>query len=279
MDPAVEFTPLNITRLLRAYHLRPKKGLGQNFLVDEAALQRVVAAAELTSDQIVLEIGAGLGNLTRRLAAIAHQVTAVEIDQELFPILRQVLVTFNNVKLQAGDILDLDPGVLVGEAGYVVVANIPYYITSALIRHLLESTLKPVRVVLTVQKEVAMRICAVPDDMNLLALSVQIYGHPQIAAQIPAAAFFPVPDVDSSVIRIDLFPQPLIPRHQVDAFFRLARAGFGQKRKQLRNSLAGVLPGGAAAAATLLESIGIDPHRRAETLSLEEWSNLTRQAS
>lgn len=279
MDPAINLPPLNIPGLLRTYHLHPKKGLGQNFLVDETALRCVVTAAELSPEHIVLEIGAGLGSLTRCLALVSRQVTAVELDKDLFPILRQVLAPFANIRLEAGDILELDPLGLGLEPGYLVVANIPYYITSALIRHLLESPLKPARIVLTVQKEVAMRICAGPGDMSLLALGVQVYGSPQVMAHIPAGAFFPVPDVDSSVVRIDLYPQPVIPQEQIDRFFRLARAGFGQKRKQLRNSIAGVVSGGRAGALSLLQSAGIDPLRRAETLSLEEWANLTSLAS
>jgi 16S rRNA (adenine1518-N6/adenine1519-N6)-dimethyltransferase len=275
VDPSINLPPLNVPGLLRAYHLHPKKGLGQNFLVDEVALQQVVDAADLVSDSTVLEIGAGLGSLTRRLALVARQVTAVEIDKDLFPILRLVLASFSNVHLEAGDILEMDATTLVGEAGYVVAANIPYYITSALIRRLLEAPLKPSRVVLTVQKEVAMRICARPNEMSLLALGVQVYGQPRILASIPAGAFYPAPEVDSSVVRVDLFPQPFIPSANLDLFFRLARAGFGQKRKQLRNSLSGVVPGGSAGAVSLLQSAGIDPQRRAETLSLAEWAELT----
>jgi 16S rRNA (adenine1518-N6/adenine1519-N6)-dimethyltransferase len=270
--------PLNIPALLRAYHLHPKKGLGQNFLVDEAALRRVVAAAELTPQDTVLEVGAGLGSLTRCLAQSASQVTAVELDKDLFPLLRQVLAPFNNIRLEAGDILELDPAALGLTPGYLVVANIPYYITSALIRHLLEAPLKPARIVLTVQKEVAMRICAGPGDMSLLALGVQVYGNPQVMASIPAGSFFPAPEVDSSVVRIDLYSQPIIPQDQIDRFFRLARAGFGQKRKQLRNSISGVVSGGSAGAMALLQAAGIDPMRRAETLSLAEWTLLTNLA-
>jgi 16S rRNA (adenine1518-N6/adenine1519-N6)-dimethyltransferase len=274
VDHAVNLPPLNISQLLRNNHLRPKKGLGQNFLVDEAALHQVVSCAGLKANDTVLEIGAGLGSLTRRLALAVRRVVAVEIDKDFFPILRQVLATFDNVVLEAGDILELDPAVLVGADSYVVVANIPYYITSALIRHLLEAPLKPSRVVLTVQKEVAVRICAGPGEMSLLALGVQVYGQPRIMAHIPSGAFYPAPDVDSAIVRVDLFPQPAIPQPQIDHFFRLAKAGFGQKRKQLRNSLAGALPGGSAAAVSLLQSANIDPQRRAETLSINEWGKL-----
>ena len=274
MDHSHGLTPLNVPGLLRTYHLQPKKGLGQNFLVDPAALRQVVEAAEIGPTDTVLEVGPGLGSLTRGLAQAAGRVVAVELDAELFPVLQHVLKGFSNVTLVEGDILALNPAELVGAPGYLAVANIPYYITSALIRHLLEASIKPARLVLTVQKEVAARLCAEPDDMNLLALSVQVYGAPRSVAAIPAAAFYPQPEVDSSIVRVDLFPQPVIHADQLDTFFRLARGAFGQKRKMLRNSLSAALNLPAAGVSVLLESAGIDPMRRAETLYLAEWRAL-----
>jgi 16S rRNA (adenine1518-N6/adenine1519-N6)-dimethyltransferase len=265
---------LNVPELLRTYGLRPDKRLGQNFLVDLSALNEVFEAAEIDAQASVLEIGPGLGSLTRLLARRARRVVAVELDANLLPPLYQVLAPYSNVEIVQGDILAHDPARLMGEAGYRVVANIPYYITSALIRHLLEASLKPQRLVLTVQREVAERICARPGDLSLLALSVQVYGNPQIAARIPAGAFYPAPKVDSAVVRVDLSDQPAIPPVDLEAFFLLAKAGFSQKRKTLRNALAGGLHLEKAQASELLEAAGIDPKRRAETLSLEEWSNL-----
>ncbi len=259
---------------MRSQGLRPKKGLGQNFLLEPAALRRIVAAAEVTPDAAVLEIGAGLGSLTRYLAAAARRVVAVELDQKLFPVLQQVMAPWPNVTLYPGDILELDPGELMAEPAYLVVANIPYYITSAVIRHLLETPLKPARMVLTVQREVAERITAAAGKLSLLALSVQVYGQPQKVALIPAGAFYPSPKVDSAVVRVELFPQPLIPPAQLDTFFTLARAGFGQKRKTLRNALAAGLGWKAEKTAEWLQAAGIDPQRRAETLSLPEWRTL-----
>jgi 16S rRNA (adenine1518-N6/adenine1519-N6)-dimethyltransferase len=264
---------LDIPGLLRRYGLRPDKSLGQNFLLDAAALQRVVQAAELTPADEVLEIGAGLGSLTRRLAAAARQVTAVELDGRLLPALHEVLAPYPNVRVVAGDILALNPAELVG-GPYVVVANIPYYITSALIRHLLEAAAKPTNLVLTVQREVAERICALPGDLSLLALSVQVYGRPSVAGHIPAGAFYPAPNVDSAILRVALYPAPLIPAEQLEAFFRLIKAGFSQKRKTLRNALAGGLAIPPAQAQTLLAQAGLDPMRRAETLSMAEWGAL-----
>ncbi len=267
--------PLNVPSLLRSHGLSPKKSLGQNFLVDPVALERIVRAAEIDAGRSVLEVGPGLGSLTRYLAKAAGRVVAVELDAALIPVLEDVLRETPNVEVIQGDILKLDPAQLMGEDGYFVVANIPYYITSNLIRHLLEAPLKPQRLVLTVQREVAERITAGPGDMSLLALSVQVYGQPKIVARIPAGAFYPPPTVDSAVVRVDLYPEPVIPAAQLDVFFRLAKAGFGQKRKTLRNSLSAGLGMPPAGIAAMLEAAGIDPQRRAETLSMEEWKRLT----
>ncbi len=190
------------------------------------------------------------------------------------PILEEVVGPFGNVEIVQGDILELDPGSLMGAEGYYVVANIPYYITSAVIRRLLEASARPARIVLTIQREVAERICAGPGDLSLLALSVQVYGRPSIAMHIPAGAFTPPPKVDSSVVRVDLYPQPAVPAAQLDSFFRLTRAGFSQKRKTLRNALSGGLAWAPARAEALLRLARIDPMRRAETLAMEEWQSL-----
>jgi 16S rRNA (adenine1518-N6/adenine1519-N6)-dimethyltransferase len=265
---------LNVPELLRRYGLHPEKSLGQNFLIDDAALRRVVEAAGIEAGDEVLEIGPGLGGLTRYLAVHARQVVAVELDGSLFPPLREVLAPYPNVRLVQGDILDLDPAEWMASSGYVVVANIPYYITSALIRHLLEAHLLPRRVVLTVQREVAERITAGPGEMSLLALSVQLYGQPRQIAHIPAGAFYPSPKVDSTIIRTDLYPVPRIPHDHIPVFFRLAKAGFSQKRKTLRNALSAGLACMPSEAEQLLHAAGIDPRRRAETLSLDEWGRL-----
>jgi 16S rRNA (adenine1518-N6/adenine1519-N6)-dimethyltransferase len=274
---------LNVPALLRQYALHPDRSLGQNFLVDESALRKIVAVAEIARDEDVLEIGPGLGSLTRYLALAARSVVAVELDARLMPPLRDVLSGFTNVSLVQGDILSLDPAQLVGLSDtlgsppqYLVVANIPYYITSALLRHLLESERRPRRLVLTVQEEVAARICSLPGDMSLLSLSVQVYGEPSVQARIPAGAFYPAPKVDSAVIRIDLYPQPRIPVAWLDTFFRLAKAGFSQKRKTLRNSLAGGMGWSTAGAAETLQRAEIHPQRRAESLSLDEWRRLVQ---
>jgi 16S rRNA (adenine1518-N6/adenine1519-N6)-dimethyltransferase len=275
MDRTMNLLQLDVPGILRQYGLHPEKSLGQNFLLDEGALRQVVEAAEVNPQEVVLEIGPGLGSLTRHLADSARSVVAVELDSKLIPLLLQIVGRFPNVRVVEGDILALDPAQLVSQEAYLVVANIPYYITSALIRHLLESDLPPSRLVLTVQREVARRICAGPGDMSLLALSVQVYGQPRIVAHIPANAFYPPPKVDSTVLRIDLYPVPLIPPGMLDAFFHLIKAGFSQKRKTLRNALSGGLRLSTSNVEAMLLESHIDPMRRAETLAISEWYELT----
>jgi 16S rRNA (adenine1518-N6/adenine1519-N6)-dimethyltransferase len=266
--------PLNAAAVLKRYGLRADKALGQNFLQDDSVLEKIANAAEILEDDCVLEIGPGLGSLTRYLAVSAKQVTAVELDFDLLAPLRAVLQPYQNVRVVHGDILKLSISDLIDQPNYIVAANIPYNITSAIIRHLLEGDIKPRRVVLTIQKEVAERICANPGDLSLLALSVQVYGKPSIAAKIPAGAFHPAPKVDSAILRIDIYDEPLIPRDSLNTFFKLTKAGFGQKRKTLRNSLASGLHIPTTEAEALLTSAGIDFMRRAETLSIEEWKVL-----
>ena len=267
--------PLNAAALLKQYGLRPDKRLGQNFLQDPYALQRIAESAEIRSTDTVLEIGPGLGSLTRHLAAAARQIIAIELDERLFPPLEAVIAPYTNIQLIHGDILEINPAKIIDQPEYLV-ANIPYYISSAVIRHLLESDPKPRRIVLTIQKEVAERICAGPGDMSLLALSVQVYGGPRMAAHIPADAFFPAPKVDSTILVVDIYQSPLIPALSLDKFFQLIKAGFSQKRKTLRNSLSAGLHTSPTETEEMLRLAGIDPMRRAETLSLDEWGKLCK---
>jgi 16S rRNA (adenine1518-N6/adenine1519-N6)-dimethyltransferase len=240
IPPSSELAPLDVAGLLRQAGIPARKSLGQNFLVDERMLGRIADCADLASGDVVLEIGAGLGSLTRHLARRAGQVIAVEIDSSLVSILRGVIANYANVHLVEGDILALDPTVLTAPfaaESYLVVANLPYYITSAALRYLLEAARRPRRMILTVQTEVADRICATPGSMSLLSLSVQYFGRPQVAFRIPADCFFPVPKVDSAVIRVDLEVYEEGSAAENRAFFRVARAGFSQRRKQLHNAL------------------------------------------
>jgi len=267
---------LDIRFLLRQHSLRPKKELGQNFLVDDIYLLRIIEAAEVSEDDEVLEIGAGVGSLTRYLCLHAGRVTAVELDADLIPILSDVLESYDNLKIVEGDIMQLKPEYLVIAPGYKIVANIPYYLTSNLIRRLLEADLKPTRLALTVQKEVAERICAEAGEMSLLSLSVQVYGDAHIALEIPAGAFFPIPDVDSALLVVELLPEPRISPDNLDAFFQLSKSAFAQKRKMLHNSLAAAPGIDKDGAQLLLDEAGIDGRRRPQTLALAEWETLSR---
>ncbi len=268
-------TQVNDRERLTQHGIRPKKSLGQNFLHDPHILEKIVALAEPSPETTVLEIGAGTGSLTRRLAQSAARVVAVEIDGRLIPLLREEFAAHPRVTIVHGDILEVDIRKLVGQAPYTVVANLPYYITSAILRRLLSNPPRPQRLVLTVQKEVAERITARPGHMSVLAVSVQFYGRAEIALRLKPGAFWPRPDVESAVVRIDVFPEPRVDVPDEKLFFRLVRVGFSQKRKQLRNTLSAGLHMNKAEVGTLLEQSGIAPQRRAETLSLEEWATLT----
>lgn len=269
---------------MRRHGLSPHKSLGQNFLIEPALADRIVAAAALTPDDIVLEIGPGPGMLTERLAAAARHVLAVEIDRDMVALLHAELDGLRNLTLVRADILESDPGALVAGAvnsaraqPYKVVANLPYYITSAVLRHLLEAAQPPTLAVLMVQLEVAQRICAGPGDMSILAVSVQFYARPHLLFSVPPEAFFPRPNVKSAIMRLNVLPTPAVEDVEPEHFFDVVRAGFGQKRKQLANSLSAGLAMPKPEVAALLRDVEIDPARRAETLSLEEWGNLARR--
>lgn len=286
---------LSVHELLRRAGIDPKKSLGQNFLVDEGYLDRIVATANLNADDIVVEVGPGLGTLTARLAAEAGCVVAVELDDRLIPFLRGEFALRDNIHIIHGDILELQPRELIqpcapqptpkAAAGaaptphpYKFVANLPYYITSAVLRHVLEATAAPSRAVVMVQEEVARRICAEPGEMSILSVAIQYYAEPRLAFRVPAGAFFPRPNVDSALLDLVVRPHPALAaiEGEVDEarFFALVRAGFGQKRKQLRNSLRAGLHMNKQVVDDRLTAAGIEPSRRAQTLSIYEWVRL-----
>ncbi|MEP7199082.1 MAG: 16S rRNA (adenine(1518)-N(6)/adenine(1519)-N(6))-dimethyltransferase RsmA [Chloroflexota bacterium] len=281
--------------LLDAHGLRPKKSLGQNFLISESLLQSIVRAADMDPDDVVIEVGPGVGTLTYQLALTARRVVAVELDQHMVAILRDTLASCGNVTVLHQDILRLDIADAIAQIPtnqptnqpptsnlqlpastlqYKVVANLPYYITSAVIRKFLDSPHPPNVLVLMVQHEVAQRIMAAPGDMSLLAVSVQFYAQPSLVMKLPAGAFYPAPQVDSAVVRLDVRAER--PAVDVERFFRVAHAGFGQKRKQLRNSLAAGLGLSGAESEAWLRRADIDPQRRAQTLTIAEWVRLTQ---
>ena len=265
-------SPIHPKTLLAQYGLSPKKSLGQNFLFDENVLTRIVETAVLTPTDTILEIGPGLGALTKLLAENVQHVTAVELDDRFLPILQQELAPYNNVTIIHGDILEQNPNALFSEP-YKVVANVPYYITGAILRHLLTAEQKPTTMVLTVQKEVADRMTAVPPNMSLLSVSTQFYGRSERITTIKAGAFWPRPDVDSAVVKIDLDAERPLPFSEEKAFFKLIKAGFSQKRKQLHNNLR-QLNLSSDEVDKLLQSAHINGRRRAQTLTIEEWVSI-----
>ena len=266
----------SVSAILNKHGLLPDKSLGQNFLTDPNILEKITSIAGVTEKDSVLEIGAGLGHLTAQLARSAKQVAAVELDERFIPVLEENLAEYENIRIIQGDILSLNPQDLVQQNNYLVVANIPYYITSRIIRNLLESELKPIRITLTIQYEVAQRVCARTGKMSLLSLSVLMYGEPSLEMRIPAGAFFPPPKVDSAVVLVNLYPEPLLKGEMRERFFEIIKAGFLHKRKTLRNSLSKGLAWSPDDTENLLVEAGIDPQRRAETLTMEEWLELTR---
>jgi 16S rRNA (adenine1518-N6/adenine1519-N6)-dimethyltransferase len=269
-------------QLLRQFRFKPKKSLGQHFLIDEAVLGHILAAAELSPGDIVIEVGPGLGVLTEGLAKEGASVIAVELDAKLVALLKKGLAGFPSVRIIHGDILKIAPRELLERnlavsdlaRGYKVIANLPYYITSPVLSHFLEAQPRPSRMVVMVQKEVGEAIAAAPGKMRFLSVKAQFYSKPAIVSHVAAASFYPAPKVDSVILRLDIYSRPPIEVSDVASFFDIVMHGFRAPRKQLRNSLAHSLEMPPGQVASLLEKAGIEPRRRAETLSLQEWREL-----
>lgn len=253
--------------------------IGQHFLTDPLIAHDIVDAAELTDADTVLEIGPGGGALTEQLLERVGRVIAIELDERLAERLRQRHAGEARLTVVGGSVLDYSANELLAAGGrappYVVVANLPYYITAPVLRHLLERGPRPRRLVLMVQREVAEAICG-QHGLSLLGVSVQVFAAPRLLFRVPPEAFRPPPRVQSAVVRLDCFAEPLVPAPELAGFFGVVQAGFRQPRKQLRNSLPhGIwLPPGTAP--TLLDAAGIDPARRPGTLSIAEWLTLYR---
>ena len=252
----------------------PKKSLGQHWLKDPEILADIAEAAELTGDDVVLEIGPGLGTLTSRLLARANSVTAVEFDADLA---RKLPGQFPGKKLAVvnQDILQFDLNQL--PKNYKVVANVPYYITSKIVEKLMTAENKPSIAVLLVQKEVAERIAAEAGNMSVLSVSVQIFAEAELDIEVPRQFFTPPPKVDSQVVVLRTRNNPLITPEDQRDFFRIVKAGFSAKRKKLRSSLSGGLGISKSVAEELLKNAGISPDARAEDLAIEDWKKLLKE--
>jgi 16S rRNA (adenine1518-N6/adenine1519-N6)-dimethyltransferase len=268
-------TPGQLRRLLATEKLRPRKALSQNFLTDAAALDEIVAAAELEPGDRVVEVGPGLGVLTRRLLAAGAQVLAVELDPRLSAYLRRELGTAAGFELIEADALSLHPRDAFPGEDFKLVANIPYHITSPLLHAFLEGERPPQLTVLLVQVEVAERVAAPPGQMSYLSVFVQNVADAEVVGRVPARAFEPAPEVDSAILRLRRRAVPQVPVGPArEPFYRLVQAGFRQRRKQLHNALGRELPIPRPTLSAAFAACGIDSERRAQTLTLAEWACL-----
>jgi 16S rRNA (adenine1518-N6/adenine1519-N6)-dimethyltransferase len=252
---------------------RAKKSLGQNWLRDEATLDYIVQQADLDDSSFVLEIGPGRGALTQKLAEVSSQVLAIEIDQDLIAILNKIQA--HNLKIEQGDFLQFNLDQL--PVGYKVVANVPYYITSKIVQKLLTAENRPTKIVLLVQKEVAQRLAAGPGEYSVLGISAQVYAQVELGAIVPAESFEPVPKVDSQVVILN--PKNRFNIKNEKVFFRAVKAGFSERRKKLRSSLAGGLHLSKPEVEDLLKRARVNSDLRAQDLSISDWLKITDQLS
>ncbi len=274
---AVKKKPMDLTnilelkKLMRTYGAWPNKDLGQHFLTDKSVLAKMVETADLSAKDVVVEVGPGLGIMTKELAKRAKKVYAVEIDPKIAEILSTTCIKHPNVKIMRSDIRDFNPK---GIGRYKVVANLPYYITSHVLKKFLEEKHKPETITVLIQREVAERICTKPGRMSILAVAIQFYGMPEIKELVSPMAFFPSPKVYSAILKIKVFKEPIFENVNTKVFFRLVRTGFGEKRKMLSNSMSGGLGIEKEDAEKLLRGAGVEPMLRAERLSLDDWRRI-----
>ncbi|WP_422659006.1 16S rRNA (adenine(1518)-N(6)/adenine(1519)-N(6))-dimethyltransferase RsmA [Paenibacillus sp. EC2-1] len=278
-------TPRRTKEIISRHGFSFKKSLGQNFLIDQNILYKIVEAAGLDKDKGALEIGPGIGALTEKLAQTAGAVTAVEIDQRLIPILKEVLEPYSNVRVHHGDVLKVDLQELFrehfdGVSKVSVVANLPYYVTTPILMKLLEEKLPLENIVVMIQKEVAVRMAASPGskDYGSLSIAVQYYSEPKLVCTVPHTVFIPQPNVESAVIRLQVRENPPVEVDDEAHFFEVVQASFAQRRKTIANNLKSrFFPGeGRERLEQLLQEAEIEPSRRGETLSIEEYARLSR---
>jgi 16S rRNA (adenine1518-N6/adenine1519-N6)-dimethyltransferase len=264
-----------VKQSLLQFGIRAKKGLGQNFLIDKSVLETIVAAAALSPEDMVIEVGPGLGMLTTELAREAGNIVAVELDANLASQLKLKLSYLPNVTIINADILEVKLSDLIGEKDhYKVVANIPYYITSPILHYFIRAAPKPSLMVVMVQKEVGEAIVAKPGDMTVLSVTMQIFSKPSIISYVSPQSFYPSPKVDSAIVLFEMHPEPVVKVTDINSFLKFVRSGFRSPRKQLSNSLAQGLSMKPAEITSLLKAANIESKRRPETLHIEEWQTL-----
>ena len=255
--------------ILKKYSIKAKRSLGQNFLVDYNIISKIISSADLEPNDIILEIGPGLGILTKELAKRAKKVLAVEKDDKLCVILKQELKDYPNIEIINADILKY----IIHNTRYKILANLPFNIASAVIRKFLETGNKPQAMILMLQKEVAQRITAEPPNMNILAVSVQLYAKPEILFYISKSSFWPQPKVDAAMLKIDKIKSPQI---NTGLFFKIVKAGFSNPRKQLINNLSSGFKKPKQEISEWLQKNNINPTQRAQTLSVDNWLDLLK---
>lgn len=281
---------IDIRSTLKKFNLRPTKSLGQNYLIDNNILMGIVEASELTREDLVLEIGPGLGSLTTELAESAGMVVAVEIDKRLIPVLNHNLKEFSNIKIINGDIMKFNVveelskivtanGGDFSTASLKIVANLPYYITTPVVMKFLESSIDAKTMVFMVQKEVADRMVAKPGtkDYGALSVAVQYYSKASVIIEVPPQSFIPQPDVYSSVVKLEIYKTPPVDLHDQELFFRVVKAAFGQRRKTLVNAMnnAGYFNINKEELKEIIISKGIDENQRGETLSIVQFAQIS----
>jgi len=261
-----------IKKDLKILGVEPKKKFGQNFLIDEKALDMIINTADVEKGENVIEVGPGTGILTQRLIETGANITSIEIDWNLAEFLRNKFERKDNFELIEIDALKFDPP----EKEYKLIANIPYYITSPLISHFLESENKPKKIVLLIQKEVAQKIAAKEGKLNVLAIHVQTFGKPRIVEIVHKEAFYPAPKVDSAILEIEIFDEPLVSESEIKDLFKIVHAGFMHKRKTMHNALIRGMQLSGEDADKLLEKCGIDPDLRPQHLSIQDWYKILK---
>lgn len=264
-----------LEKILKKHNFWAKKSLGQNFLIDDIALDKIVEAGDLNPDDNIIEVGPGTGFLTERLIEKVKKVTAIELDRDMITVLEDRFKDADNLELINKDILKVESEGLGVKGKYKVIANIPYYITSPLIKYFLKSKNRPTIMVILMQKEVAEKICGI-SGKSVITIETQLFADVEIVHYVPSSSFHPAPKVNSAVLKITVFDEPLLPENELKDFLRIVKFAFSQKRKKLSNTLSAGLRMEVSDVKKILEKANINPDLRAEHLKIEDWKRLVK---